>query len=85
MAGAGLRQPASETRQTRPFGQVNFSGFDASNGLTVSVELPGDSRGYSLGSCPGSPTSAELGAEDFQFGFKFVQFGAEVLGQQTGP
>ncbi|MFQ5595289.1 MAG: bifunctional metallophosphatase/5'-nucleotidase [Anaerolineae bacterium] len=76
---------SSVTRQTRPFGLVNFSGFDASGGVTVSAALPRGYGGYSLESCPSSPASVDLQPGDLQFGYKFVQFGAEVLGEEAGP
>lgn len=76
---------ATVTRQTRPFGLVSFAGFDASGGVTVSVELPESYKGYALDSCPGSPASVDLAPEDFQFGFKFVQFRARVLREEVSP
>lgn len=76
---------SSVTRQTRPFGLVNFSGFDASGGVTVSAALPRGYRGFSLDSCRNSPASIELDPADFQFRFKFVQFRAEVLGEEASP
>jgi sugar lactone lactonase YvrE len=76
---------SSVTHQTRPFGLVNFSGFDASGGVTVGVTLPGGYRGYSLDSCPASPGTVSLQPDDFHFGYAFVQFGAEVLGEEAGP
>lgn len=65
------------TRQTRSFGLVNFSGFDASRGVTVSVALAGGYKGHSLNSCPDSSTSILLQPGDFQFRYKFVQFRAD--------
>ena len=81
----GFPNGASMTNQTRPFGWVNFSSFDAADGVTVSIALPRGYRGYSLASCPNSPASIDLELNDFQFGHAFVQFGAEVLGMSTGP
>ncbi|MFQ5855764.1 MAG: hypothetical protein ACE5LU_09005, partial [Anaerolineae bacterium] len=51
---------SSATRQTRSFGLVNFPGFDASGGVTVSAALPRGFKGYSLDSCPSSPASIDL-------------------------
>lgn len=76
---------SSATRTTTLFGMAYFSGFDASGGLTVSADLPVNFRGYKLGACPGSPTTIELEADDFHFGYKFVSFGATVLGELAGP
>lgn len=73
------------TLKTRPFGLVYFAGFSASNGVTVSVSLPADHKGLKLASCFNSPTSVQLEPTDFQFGFKFVQFGADVVGEVAGP
>ena len=73
------------TRQVRPFGLVNFSGFDTSDGITVTVNLPGHYKGYVLGHCPGRPGNIRLQADDFQFGFKSLQFGAGVIGEAAGP
>lgn len=75
----------SETRQTTSFGLVYFSGFDGSDGVTVSVELPETYRGYVLDRCANNPASIELAGDDFQFGFKFVQFGARAAGESAGP
>jgi hypothetical protein len=76
---------SSETRLTTLFGMVYFSGFDASNGLTVDVVIPSSFRGRKLGNCPNSPTTIELQPDDFNFGYEFVRFGAEVLGELAGP
>ncbi|MFQ5340182.1 MAG: bifunctional metallophosphatase/5'-nucleotidase [Anaerolineae bacterium] len=76
---------SSVTRQTRPFGLVAFSGFDASGGVTVSAALPRGYGGYSLDSCPSSPATVDLAPGDFQFGYKFVQFSADVIGESAGP
>lgn len=76
---------SSVTRQTRPFGMVSFTGFDASGGVTVSVSLPRGFAGYSLESCPNSPAVIELQPDDFQFRYKFVQFRARVMGEAAGP
>ncbi|MFQ5855765.1 MAG: bifunctional metallophosphatase/5'-nucleotidase [Anaerolineae bacterium] len=76
---------SSETRQTRSFGLVNFPGFDASGGVTVSAALPRGYKGYSLDSCPSSPASIDLAPGDFRFRYKFVQFRARVIGEQAGP
>ena len=76
---------ASITRETRPFGLVNFSGFDTSGGVTVSVDLPSSFRGRSIASCPTSNMTVQVEADDFQFGFKFLQFGADVLGELASP
>jgi len=74
---------ASETRQTRSFGLVNFAGFDASSGVTISVTLPTSYGDYPLGACLNSLTSIELRSADFQFGNRYVQFGAGTVGGET--
>lgn len=76
---------SSVTRQTRPFGIVSFGGFDASDGVTVSVDLSDDYQGYLLESCPGSASAISLTAGDFPFGYKFVQFRAQATGESAGP
>ncbi|MFQ5859796.1 MAG: serine hydrolase domain-containing protein, partial [Anaerolineae bacterium] len=73
------------TRQVRPFGLVNFSGFDAADGVAVTVDLPEGYQGYALGHCPNSPGNIRLQSDDFQFGYKLVQFGAGVAGEAAGP
>jgi hypothetical protein len=73
------------TRQVRPFGLVNFSGFDATDGVAVTVNLPEGYQGYALGHCPNSPGNVRLQSDDFQFGYKLVQFGAGVVGEAAGP
>ncbi len=73
------------TRQTTLFGMAYFAGFDASGGLTVSVDMPRDFRGYRIASCPTSPSSIALQPTDFHFGYKFVSFGALVRGELAGP
>lgn len=76
---------SSATRATTLFGMAYLAGFDASGGLTVSVTLPSNFRGYRIASCPTSPPSIELRASDFHFGYKFVSFGALVRGELAGP
>ena len=76
---------SSATRATTLFGMAYLSGFDASGGLTVSVALPSNFRGYLIASCPTSPPSIDLRASDFHFGYKFVSFGALVRGELAGP
>ncbi|RME46851.1 MAG: bifunctional metallophosphatase/5'-nucleotidase [Chloroflexi bacterium] len=76
---------ATITRQTRPFGLVNFSGFDPSGGVTVSAELPRGYKGISLDSCPGSSASIDVSPGEFQFRYKFVQFRLMPLGEEAGP
>lgn len=75
----------SITRQTTELGVVNFPSFDASGGVTLSVELPESYRGLALGWCANSPASVQLQGDDFQFGYKFVQFGAAIMGEVAGP
>jgi 2',3'-cyclic-nucleotide 2'-phosphodiesterase (5'-nucleotidase family) len=76
---------ATMTRSTRPFGIVSFYGFDPSDGVTVSVDLPDAFQGYLLESCPSSPGTVTLSGTDFAFGYKFVRFGAAAVGEVTGP
>lgn len=76
---------SSATAQTTPFGMVYFAGFDASGGLTVSVELPATYGGYELENCPADSTSIDLSPSDFQFGFTSAVFGANVKGETAGP
>jgi 5'-nucleotidase/UDP-sugar diphosphatase len=76
---------SSSTQQTLPFGLVSFSGFDGSGGVTVSAELPSVYKGYQLGSCKGRAMSTDLSMGEFRFGYKFVQFGADVVGAAAGP
>lgn len=76
---------SSALRETNRLGIVYFSGFDASGGLTVSVELPESHGGYLLSNCPTSPVSVELEPEDFLFRYKFVSFGATAVGEAAGP
>ncbi len=76
---------SGETRETTSFGLVYFSGFDASGGLTVSVDLSGRYRGRSLASCFNSPPEIELQPGDFQSGRKSVLFGARILGETAAP
>ncbi|MBS1251968.1 MAG: Trifunctional nucleotide phosphoesterase protein YfkN [Anaerolineales bacterium] len=76
---------ATLTQQTKPLGLVNFSGFDASEGVSVSATLPRGYAGFSLESCLSSPASIELAPEDFNFRYEFVQFQAKVLGEEAAP
>ncbi len=76
---------ATMSRQTRPFGLVNFSGFDASGGVTVSAALPESYRGFALNTCPGSSASVDLQPGEFQFRYKFVQFRTQIVGEAVGP
>lgn len=76
---------SSETRPTTSFGMAYFSGFDASGGLTVGAALPSSYRGRRLGDCQNSPNPKGVAARDFNFGYEFVQFGADVLGELAGP
>lgn len=76
---------SSETRQTTSSGLAYFTGFDASGGVTVSVELPASYSGYTLISCPNSPTSIQLQPDDFQFRHKTVRFGAKISGESANP
>lgn len=76
---------SSETRQTKPPGLVYFTGFDASDGVTVSVELPESYKGRGVEGCFNSPGSIDLLPGDFRFRHKFVQFGAEISGELAGP
>ncbi|MFQ5858333.1 MAG: hypothetical protein ACE5LU_22250, partial [Anaerolineae bacterium] len=76
---------ARDTRQVRPFGLVNFSGFNSLDGVTVSAKLPESYKGYRLGRCPNSPGNIRLQPDDFPFGYNSVQFGVEVAGEMAGP
>lgn len=76
---------SSETRLTTSLGWVYFSSFDASGGLTASVDLSVGHRGRLLRNCFNSPSTIELDSGDFQSGAKTVQFGAEVVGEGAGP
>ncbi len=76
---------SSTALATTSFGMVYFSGFDAQGGLTASVALPTNFRGYKIQSCPGSPPSIDLQPSDFHFGYKFISFGALVRGELAGP
>ncbi|RME45790.1 MAG: hypothetical protein D6791_09880, partial [Chloroflexi bacterium] len=76
---------ARTTLQTRQFGMAYLAGFDASDGLTVSVKLPDSYRGFELSTCPASSTSVDLTAGDFQFGYKGVLFRAMPTGETASP
>ena len=75
---------SSVTRESTSFGQVNFSGFDAGAGVTLSVELPATYRGDRLESCANSATSIDLAAGDFDFGQKSVQFRVKRVAEPAG-
>jgi hypothetical protein len=68
---------SSVTHETYLDGLVLFNGFDASEGVIASVELPESYRGHPLRSCFNSPASVEVQPGDFQFKHKHLQFGAE--------
>lgn len=76
---------SSIEHQTGASGLAYFSGFSASDGVSVSVEMPESHKGYGLGHCAYSQPPIELDAEDFPFGFRFVQFGAQVQSEIAGP
>ncbi len=76
---------ARTTLQTRQFGMAYLAGFDASDGLTVSVKLLDSYRGFELSTCPASSTSVDLTAGDFQFGYKGVLFRAMPTGETASP
>jgi hypothetical protein len=77
---------ATITHNTSATGLALFSGFDVEGPLTVSVELPEEYYGRTVGTCPYSGTSLTLTAGDFgSFRTKFVIFGADVTGEHAGP
>lgn len=74
------------TGTTSRTGLVLFSGFDVTDPVTLTVELPDQYRGRALGTCPYSDTTVTLSAGDFgSFGSKFVTIGADVTGEYAGP
>jgi sugar lactone lactonase YvrE len=81
----GFANGATETHLTSAHGMLNVSGFDASEGVTVSADLPASYRGYALRRCFGGPTTIDVPAGGFPFGHTFVQFGAEAMGEVAGP
>lgn len=76
---------ARATLQTTRDGFAYFSGFDAADGITVSVDIPERVRQQSVRYCSGSPPQVRLGPDDFPFGQKSLLFGAKALGQNPGP
>ncbi|MFQ5858181.1 MAG: hypothetical protein ACE5LU_21470 [Anaerolineae bacterium] len=79
---------ASSTLLTTSQGMVYFAGFDASDGVTVSADLPASYSGFMLGSCSNSPTTVGLPPSEFQPGaisHKHVQFTAALLGEMPDP
>ena len=77
---------SSLVKQTRKFGLVNFAGFDGSEGVTVTADLPHSYSGYALDLCITSRPNINLDGSVFdRFGFKFVHFGAEIGGEMAGP
>ncbi len=77
---------AMVTHNTSRTGLVLFSGFDVTDPVTVTVELPAEYRGRTLGSCPYSSTTVTLSASDFSpWGTKFLTFGTDVTGEFAGP
>lgn len=76
---------SSETHVTRSPGLAYFFGFDASSGVTVSVDLSVGHRGRSLDNCINSPASIELQPDDFRSGNKTILFGVQVLGEISAP
>lgn len=81
-----LSNGAAMTRNTLDTGLVLFSGFDVSDLVTVSAELPDEYRGWLLAACINSPTTVTLTAEDFgSLRSTFVDFRAEVRGEAAGP
>jgi hypothetical protein len=73
-------------RRTTEIGLVNFAGFDASGGVTVSADLSGSHRGYKLRNCANSRPTVQLRRSDFErFGYSFVQFAAEIVGEIASP
>ncbi len=59
--------------ETSRLGFAHFRGF-APGDLTVRVGPPAVYQGRALEPCPGASEMLILGAEDFRFNFKFVQF-----------
>lgn len=73
------------TRQVRSLGLVNFSGFDALDGVAVSIDLPESYKGYGVDRCPNSSTNVRLQSNDFRLRHAFVEFRAEISGEVAGP
>ncbi|MFQ5340603.1 MAG: S8 family serine peptidase [Anaerolineae bacterium] len=77
---------ATVTNNTLSTGLVLFTGYDMSDGVSVSVEMPAEYHGWTLGACRNSPTTLDLTASNFgPFRSKFVTFRAEVTGEAAGP
>jgi hypothetical protein len=71
---------ADITRETDSTGLVHFYGFDPSDGITVTADLPDQYRGYSLGFCGNAYEKYELDSSDFSsFRNKFVDFRAGIF------
>ena len=86
-ATISLRFPngARALYQVRPFGLVNFSGFDIADRVAIRVNLPERFRGYALNQCANSWGNLRLAPDDFEFGYKALQFGVRVTGEQVSP
>lgn len=79
---------SGRTLETASRGVVTFAGFDASGGVTVSVDLPAEYRSYAVRRCFNSPTEIRLSSDDFQAGVirhARVQFRTELLSETTHP
>lgn len=75
----------SVTRETNALGLALFSGFDASDGMTASIDLPDSVNGLGLDTCPRASDTVTLGAGSFVHGYRFVPFRAQITGEQPGP